>query len=129
MIGGLGWLAFGSGAPMVGASGAIMGIIGIFLVLFPRNDVTVLVLLRGGGTFEIAAGWLIAFYMLADLVGTLSADQGVAYIAHLSGELTGAGLACAMVLTRWVKPTKYEENLLQALGWAKKAKRRSLREI
>jgi membrane associated rhomboid family serine protease len=41
-MGGAGWLLLGNGIPMIGASGAIMGIIGIFLVLFPRNDVTVL---------------------------------------------------------------------------------------
>ncbi|MHC4402869.1 MAG: rhomboid family intramembrane serine protease, partial [Planctomycetota bacterium] len=35
------WLVFGSGEPLVGASGAIMGVVGVFFVLYPRNDVSV----------------------------------------------------------------------------------------
>jgi membrane associated rhomboid family serine protease len=36
---GLAWLIFGNGLPMIGSSGAIMGVTGVFLILYPRNDV------------------------------------------------------------------------------------------
>jgi membrane associated rhomboid family serine protease len=38
---GLAWLIFGNGLPMIGSSGAIMGVTGVFLILYPRNDVVV----------------------------------------------------------------------------------------
>lgn len=117
VIGGLGWLALGNGQPMVGASGAIMGIIGVFFVLFPRNDVTVLYgMWGGGGSFELASFWLILLYMVGDLVGLLRADQGVAYVTHLAGSLCGAGLGLTLVMTGILKSTPYEQNVLEALG-------------
>lgn len=117
MIGGLGWLLLGTGGPMVGASGAIMGILGIFLILFPRNDVTVAYWGYGaGGSFEISSYWLILFYMGADLVGFIRAAQGIAYVTHLAGQFCGAALAVTFVLTGFVKSTPYEQNALEALG-------------
>ena len=101
---GVAWLLLGNGMPVVGASGAIMGIVGIFLVLFPRNDVNVLYWFGGayGGSFSIAAIFLILFYMTCDLIGTLTGGGGgVAYICHLAGAWRGrhrpwpAGRGCA----------------------------------
>jgi membrane associated rhomboid family serine protease len=120
-LAGLGWLMFGNGMPMIGASGAIMGIIGIFLVFFPRNNVSIFFYYwrTGLNTFEIPAFWVILFYMIADLIGVIRANQPIAYVSHLTGTLFGAAFAISLLLGRVIKSTKYEENLLQALGFAK----------
>src|SRR5205823_6429966 len=41
VLAGAAFIPFAGGLPVLGASGAIMGIVGVFLVLFPRNDVQV----------------------------------------------------------------------------------------
>jgi membrane associated rhomboid family serine protease len=124
-VAGLAWLLLGSGAPLVGASGAIMGIVGIFLVLFPRNDVNIFYWFGGAfaGSFRLAAIWLILFYLLCDLLGTAFNAGGVAYICHLTGALGGIGLAIGLLRSGLAAPTDYEENLLQYLGWQPKMDR------
>jgi membrane associated rhomboid family serine protease len=108
--------------PILGASGAIMGIVGVFLVLYPRNEVSVLywVGFARGGSFEMASGWLIVSYMAWDLVGTLfRKHSGIGYMAHLAGALAGIALASGLVLTRLVRSSQWEENLFETLGLQK----------
>jgi len=130
-LAGLGWLMFGNGLPLIGASGAIMGIVGIFFVYFPRNEVSVFYYWwrTGGGEFQIPAFWVILAYMILDLVGALRAHQGIAYVCHLTGALFGIAFAVSLLTSRIVRSTKYEENLLQVLGLSRKGKGRSLRHI
>jgi membrane associated rhomboid family serine protease len=122
-ITGAAWLAFGNGMPLVGASGAIMGLIGIFAVFFPRNDVSVLywITLAVSGEFTISSYWLILFYFLGDLFGTLIQHlSGVAYICHVVGAMVGFCLALALVALGFYPATRYEENLLQFIGMQEK---------
>jgi membrane associated rhomboid family serine protease len=80
--------------PSLGASGAISGVLGAYLVLYPRNRVTVFLfrfLVQVPAL--VAIGMWIAlqvFSSLADPTGT----GGVAYLAHIGGFATGvlAGL-------------------------------------
>ncbi len=115
---GLGWLLFGKDVPLIGASGAIMGLLGMFFVYFPRNEVYVWYWVGWAimGTFEVTSYWIVIFYLGGDLVGTLI-DLGspIAYIVHLMGALVGFGLACTFLLTRAIRPNDDEENLLQVM--------------
>lgn len=123
IFGGLAWILFGDGRPALGASGAIMGILGVFLMLFPKNDVVVWATFayRYAGTVYIPAAALIGSYLLSDLVGVLLVSRGgVAYLCHLGGALTGIAVATILIATGRVQPTRYEENLLQTLGIKKK---------
>lgn len=124
-ISGLGWLILGNGPAVVGASGAIMGAIGIFLVLYPRNDVRIFYFFGfvWNGVYDLSALWLILFYMMLDLVGTIRGGDGIAYAAHVAGALSGMVLAIGLLKSRIVRPVYGEENLLQVLGWQKMKKR------
>lgn len=75
--------------PMVGASGAISGVLGAYLVLFPGNKVYVLLFNFIPTAFH---AWLvIGLWFVMQLAGGFSgwAQGGVAYLAHIGGFATG----------------------------------------
>lgn len=119
------WMLFGDGPALIGASGAIMGITGVFLVLYPRNDVTVFYwIMYRTGTFALSSGWLILLYMAMDVWGTVFGSGGVvAYVCHLGGWLVGGGTAVLLLVTKMVKSSVGEDNLLQVFGLQKRVKR------
>ena len=87
----------GSTIPMVGASGAISGVMGAYLVLYPRARVdTAFWFLFFIRVFPLPAWVMLGYWMLLQLGGTLatsaSAGGGVAYAAHLGGFLAGVVL-------------------------------------
>ncbi len=86
--------------PMIGASGAIAGVLGAYLVLYPRATVAVLIpWLWFFGAFPVPAVFLIgAWFFLQLLNGVASiatatgVDTGIAFWAHVGGFLTGLAL-------------------------------------
>lgn len=119
------WLVLGNGIPAVGASGAIMGIVGAFLIFFPRNDVQVfflnIFLARAGlYSFTVASWLLILIYLGFDLYGSIRGGDGVANVAHLGGALAGIILAILWLGFGWTESERGEENLLQMLGFSEK---------
>lgn len=78
--------------PTLGASGAIAGIMGMYLVWFPRHRVRVLIVYF---VAELPAAVVIGGWILLQVVAGLnSADSlglrgGVAYLAHLGGAAAG----------------------------------------
>lgn len=83
--------------PLVGASGAISGVLGLYFLLFPRNKVKVFVFLFPLilDVFLIPARWVLGAYVLIDnlLPFMLAAESGVAYGAHLGGFIVGLVVA------------------------------------
>jgi membrane associated rhomboid family serine protease len=116
VVAGLAWLAVGRGQVLLGASGAVMGITGVFVVLYPRNEVRVLCWWGGTTFFVVASYWVVAICMALDLVGTVFGDDGIAYVSHLAGELVGAAVSLGLLLGGVVGSAAGEENLLQLLG-------------
>ena len=98
-------IAFGPGSstPAVGASGAISGVLGGYLVLFPRNRVRVL---TRGGIVSVPAIVVLGFWILIQLlsgVGSMartSETGGVAYMAHIGGFVAGLVLVKLMASPR-----------------------------
>jgi membrane associated rhomboid family serine protease len=92
-----------SPVPMIGASGAISGVLGFYFVFFPRNRVRLLCLLPPFflQVFEVPACLLLGLYLLIDnlLPYVLArSDVGVAHGAHIGGFV--AGVAAAWLLQR-----------------------------
>jgi len=92
--------------PALGASGAIMGLAGTYLVLFPINRVFMVIWARFGiltgfrlllKIFAVRGFWVVLFYVAFDVIATVfGAKDGTAHWAHLGG--FGAGVALALIL-------------------------------
>jgi membrane associated rhomboid family serine protease len=92
----------GSTQPLVGASGAIAGVLGAYLWLFPRAKVTSLVPFLLFLPFRLPAwlvlgGWFVLQWAYAQGAG-MSGDAGVAYFAHVAGFI--AGLLYVVIFVR-----------------------------
>lgn len=94
--------------PLIGASGAISGVLGLYFLLFPRNKVKLLVAFFPFffDVILLPARLVLGFYILVDnllpfLAGTRS---GVAYGAHLGGFLGGLTIAWIGERVAWHWP-------------------------
>lgn len=89
--------------PMVGASGAIAGVMGAFLILFGKTKIKFFYLfLLVRGTFQAPAWLMIPLWFASQLwMGLLTSgldiQVGVAYWAHIGGFAGGVGVAWFMV--------------------------------
>ena len=80
----------GSYIPSLGASGAISGVLGAYIVLFPRNRVTAFIFRFVAQVPAIVAiGMWIVLQVLSSLADPLGSG-GVAYLAHIGGFASGA---------------------------------------
>jgi len=85
-----------SSVPNLGASGAIAGVLGAYLIMFPRGSVNVLI---GRIVTRTSALIAIGFWFLLQLFSQVSAftassqsEGGVAYMAHIGGFVAGVVL-------------------------------------
>jgi membrane associated rhomboid family serine protease len=86
-----------SAVPSIGASGAIAGVLGAYIVLFPKQRVTTLIPIFIFITVrEVPAILLLGFWILmqiffgaASMSGDLQSAGGVAYFAHIGGFVAG----------------------------------------
>ena len=74
--------------PLVGASGAIAGVMGAYLVLFPGARVLSVFPLLFFLPFTIPAGWFLLFWFAGQFAFTV-VDTGIAWEAHVAGFLFG----------------------------------------
>ena len=88
-------IAFGGGSsvPAVGASGAISGVLGGYILLFPGNRIRVL---TRGGIMHVPALVVLGFWIVIQLfngIGSVATTSetggGVAYLAHIGGFVAG----------------------------------------
>jgi len=85
-----------SAIPMVGASGAIGGVMGAYAVLYPTARIeTLIVLGLYVRTMPVPAYFMLGYWFLLQVLGglpTLGGDAGVAFWAHIGGFAAGAAL-------------------------------------
>ncbi|MGX9356919.1 rhomboid family intramembrane serine protease [Roseobacteraceae bacterium S113] len=86
-----------SPVPMVGASGAIAGVMGAYLLLFPKARVDILlILIIIFRIFPVPAWVMLGLWFGMQLiggVGSIAGDGGVAYWAHAGGFVAGLIMA------------------------------------
>jgi len=79
--------------PMIGASGAISGVLGAYLLLHPHARILVVIpIIIVIFTPWIAAYWVLGFWFVLQLINSLTSASdvgGVAYGAHIGGFLAG----------------------------------------
>ncbi len=86
----------GSSIPNLGASGAIAGVLGAYMVMFPKGQVRVLM---GRGVVHMPAVAVLGFWIVLQFIngfGSISNTAetgGVAYMAHIGGFVAGLVLA------------------------------------
>jgi len=121
--------------PVIGASGAISGILGAYAILFPKSRITfkyfiwAFIIFVRWGEFEIYSYvWLFFWFFIQGLntlfVSLYKVQSQVAYSAHFGGFLFGAIIGLG---TKLYREAKYRENvklgenmLLQLLGSTEK---------
>jgi membrane associated rhomboid family serine protease len=114
---GLSWLQ-GDPTPAIGASGAVMAIMALYAIFFPRDEILIFFLLRVQIRFVVLA------YLIFDLVPVLQSfgasgrSDGVAHAAHLGGlafgfvyhrfgwriERLGGNLPALFSKRTWIRP-------------------------
>ena len=78
-----------STVPLVGASGAIAGVMGAYLVLYPNVRIRSLIFLGFLVLFrDIPAKWLLGIWLVSQFF--ISPNSGVAWVAHVGGFAFGA---------------------------------------
>ena len=115
LVAGISHLVF-TGGSSLGASGAINGIVGMFLVLFPQNEITCyLIIFVKPREFNVSSAWMILFWLAFDIWGAMWGGGGVAYFAHLGGFAGGVVLAVLMLKFKMVTMERYEKSLFQVI--------------
>ena len=109
-----------SSNPALGASGAIAAVMGAFLIFFPRTNVRILWFFILISIFDIPSIWFIGFFIAQNIWMQLQpGNQGVAYMAHLTG--TFAGIAIALLLL-WLRV--YVREPYDVMSWISQWNRR-----
>ncbi len=88
-------VSMGSNVPNLGASGAIAGVLGAYILLFPKGQVSVL---QGQRVIPVPALIVIGLWFVLQLfssIGSIASEAqtgGVAYMAHIGGFIAGLAL-------------------------------------
>jgi len=89
------WMSPKSDLPLIGASGAVAGIIAAYVILHPKVKVWVLALWRI--PIKLTAAWVLGFWIAAQFVNLLvDSEENVAWWAHIGGLVAGAVLILFM---------------------------------
>jgi len=95
---------------MLGASGAVMGMAGVYLLLFPIHRIYMTAWARWGliggfhlsfKVFAVRGFWVVLFYIFFDVVAvSLAAKTSTAHWAHIGGLLWGIAGGFALLVSR-----------------------------
>ena len=108
--------------PMVGASGAISGVMGAYVVLYPRVRVYTLVFLGFFLTTIALPAWvMLGYWILLQVLGGIGSVMqeggGVAFWAHIGGFIAGVGLIKLFARSDYIAEHGARQWQPQRLGW------------
>jgi membrane associated rhomboid family serine protease len=111
-----------SGEPAIGASGAINGIVGMSLVLFPANKLHMwycfsapfMGIFWKSGKFTVRAYWMIIAWAVFDIIGVLTGGGQIAYWAHIGGFATGLTVGFCLLSFKIVET--YDPTIMDVLA-------------
>lgn len=118
------------GAPALGASGAVNGVVGMALAMYPLNRVSVFYWVWFWAGSFLAPLWGLALFWLGfDLLGVLLGWAGTAYWAHLGGFVVGLATGWVALRAGWVKLHAVDHRSLEEIlgGKTAEARRERLR--
>jgi len=102
-------------SPMIGASGAVYGILGLYFLWFPKNQIKTLILVLPVivQNIQIPARYVLAFFLIVDnllpFVAGGRPGPPVAYSGHLGGFLAGTMLAILLGRSKGNKRSSWRE--------------------
>jgi membrane associated rhomboid family serine protease len=113
-----------SNIPMVGASGAISGIMGAYLVLYPRVRVFAFIPLGFFATTVALPAWaMLGYWMLLQFFGGLQSlgatGGGTAFWAHVGGFVAGVALIKLFARKDYVREHKAHHYRPRRVGWGR----------
>ena len=112
-----------SGGSAVGASGAINGLVGMYLAFFPENEISCFFfLIFYPIRFSVRSFWMILLWFAFDILGAIYGLGRTAYYAHIGGFAAGFGLALLMLKTKWITMEKDEKSILELLEYERREK-------
>ena len=118
------------GRPVVGASGAINGIVGMYLVFFPQNAMDCFFALFFRPIFFSISGiWMVLLWFGFDILGAVWGKGNVAYISHISGFLGGVALASLLLKLKLVVMERDEKSIYDLIFKKSKVPNVSKKEI
>jgi membrane associated rhomboid family serine protease len=101
------------GSPAIGASGALNGITGMVLAMYPLNRINVFYLIFiKGGSFTCPAWVVILLWFLFDVIGAVSGGGMIAYWAHIGGLVGGLAIGLVCMQFGWILLTEYDNRSL-----------------
>jgi membrane associated rhomboid family serine protease len=101
----------GSRAPMIGASGAIAGVLGGYLMLFPRAKVVTFVAIPLLWHVRDVPAWIfLGLWFLGQFL--IPGGSGVAWMAHVGGFIAGLGAVRLLAKTRPQSPAAVDVEYL-----------------
>ncbi len=107
VLAGLGHLLTAT-SPVIGASGAIAGVTGAYLALFPLSNVTIFYWFFFIGYFEVSSIVLILFSVARDFLFQFMGTSNVAYSAHLAGYAAGFVVGMGLLMGRMLPREPYD---------------------
>lgn len=107
--------------PAIGASGAINGIVGMFVVWYLLNEISCWYAFwffgaADAGSISVSSYWLVLLWLAFDIWGAFVGGGNVGYVAHLAGFVVGFAAAILLLVLRWVEMEPGERSLVQIVS-------------
>jgi membrane associated rhomboid family serine protease len=96
------------GSPVIGASGAISGMMGLYLAVYPKNDISCFYWFFRPGTFEVKGYILILGWFIWDVISALRHVPGIACWAHVGGMVAGFAIGLLLLKMQRIHIANYD---------------------